>query len=246
MIVADEMADLMMTAAKEVEQHIIRLAQKSRAVGIHLVLATQKPTVDVITGLIKSNLPARIAFQVASRTDSRVVLDEMGADKLLGNGDMLFLSPGTSKLLRGQGTYLSDDEITRVIDFVGTDSPQFVRELIQLKTKDEQETAQPGDLKSRDELYEAAVDVVVREGRGSVSLLAALPGHRLRPGRPADRLHGRGRHRRRVQRLAGPRSPDFPRRVGSPHGRRRRVRPRIRSAATAHRRDGAPQAAAHQ
>ncbi len=112
-IVADEMADLMMTAGKEVEQHIIRLAQKSRAVGIHLILATQKPTVDVITGLIKSNLPARIAFQVASRTDSRVVLDEMGADKLLGNGDMLFLSPGTSKLLRGQGTYVSDEEINR-------------------------------------------------------------------------------------------------------------------------------------
>ncbi len=111
MIVADEMADLMMTSGKEVEQHIIRLAQKSRAVGIHLILATQKPTVDVITGLIKSNLPARIAFQVASRTDSRVVLDEMGADKLLGNGDMLFLWPGTSTLLRGQGTYLSDDEI---------------------------------------------------------------------------------------------------------------------------------------
>ena len=110
-IVADELADLMMTAGKEVEQHIIRLAQKSRAVGIHLILATQKPTVDVITGLIKSNLPARIAFQVASRTDSRVVLDEMGADKLLGNGDMLFLSPGTSTLMRGQGTYLTDDEI---------------------------------------------------------------------------------------------------------------------------------------
>ena len=120
-IVADEMADLMMTAAKEVEGHIIRLAQKSRAVGIHLVLATQKPTVDVITGLIKSNLPARIAFQVASRTDSRVVLDEMGADKLLGNGDMLFLWPGTSTLTRGQGTYLSDDEITRVIAAVATD-----------------------------------------------------------------------------------------------------------------------------
>ncbi len=115
-IVADEMADLMMTAGKEVEQHIIRLAQKSRAVGIHLILATQKPTVDVITGLIKSNLPARISFQVASRTDSRVVLDEMGADKLLGNGDMLFLWPGTSMLLRGQGTYVSDDEINPIVE----------------------------------------------------------------------------------------------------------------------------------
>ncbi len=170
-IVADELADLMMTSGKEVEQHIIRLAQKSRAVGIHLILATQKPTVDVITGLIKSNLPARIAFQVASRTDSRVVLDEMGADKLLGNGDMLFLSPGTSQLLRGQGTFLSDDEITRVTEFVATDTPQFARELIELKTKDELEVAQPGALKNRDELYEAAVDVVVRERRGSVSLL---------------------------------------------------------------------------
>ncbi|MGL4512615.1 MAG: DNA translocase FtsK [Lacipirellulaceae bacterium] len=171
-IVADEIADLMMTAGKDVEQHIIRLAQKSRAVGIHLILATQKPTVDVITGLIKSNLPARIAFQVASRTDSRVVLDEMGADKLLGNGDMLFLSPGTSQLLRGQGTYVSDDEITRVVNYVGTDDQQFAVELMQLKEKDAEEgAAGPAGLKNRDELYEAAVDVVVRERRGSVSLL---------------------------------------------------------------------------
>ncbi|MBI2823981.1 MAG: DNA translocase FtsK 4TM domain-containing protein [Planctomycetia bacterium] len=169
-IVADEMADLMMTSAKEVETHIIRLAQKSRAVGIHLVLATQKPTVDVITGLIKSNLPARIAFQVASRVDSRVVLDEMGADKLLGNGDLLFLWPGTSTLIRGQGTFVSDDEINRIVNFVGTAEPEFVRELVQLKP------AAPGDngsgtLKNRDDLYDAAVDIVIREGRGSVSLL---------------------------------------------------------------------------
>jgi len=168
-VVADEMADLMMTSAKEVEQHIIRLAQKSRAVGIHLVLATQKPTVDVITGLIKSNLPARIAFQVASRTDSRVVLDEMGADKLLGSGDMLFLWPGTSTLIRGQGTYLCDDEISRVISEVATTEPQFVKELVQLKTTDGEGTGP--ELSNRDELYEAAVDIVVREGRGSVSLL---------------------------------------------------------------------------
>jgi len=166
-IVADEMADLMMTAAKEVEAHIIRLAQKSRAVGIHLVLATQKPTVDVITGLIKSNLPARICFEVASRTDSRVVLDEMGGEKLLGNGDMLFLRPGTSSLIRGQGTYLSDDEILRVISAVATSEPQFVKELVQLKLDGPEQM----QLRNRDELYEAAVDVLVREGRGSVSLL---------------------------------------------------------------------------
>jgi S-DNA-T family DNA segregation ATPase FtsK/SpoIIIE len=170
-IVADEIADLMMTAGKEVEQHIIRLAQKSRAVGIHLVLATQKPTVDVITGLIKSNLPARIAFQVASRTDSRVVLDEMGADKLLGNGDMLFLSPGTSMLLRGQGTYVSDEEINSIIARVGTSEPQFVKELVQLKVSDPSGSDGGKKLPNRDELYEGAVDVVVREGRGSVSLL---------------------------------------------------------------------------
>ncbi len=173
-IVADEMADLMMTSGKEVEQHIIRLAQKSRAVGIHLILATQKPTVDVITGLIKSNLPARIAFQVASRTDSRVVLDEMGADKLLGNGDMLFLWPGTSTLLRGQGTYLSDEEINQIVDCCSRGEQNFVQELVNIKVKDPEddgEGAKPGALKKRDELYESAVDLVVREGRGSVSLL---------------------------------------------------------------------------
>ena len=171
-IVVDEMADLMMTSGKEVEAHIIRLAQKSRAVGIHLILATQKPTVDVITGLIKSNLPARISFQVASKTDSRVVLDAMGADKLLGNGDMLFLWPGTSALVRGQGTYLSDDEINSVVDHCSLGEQNFVQELVQLKVeKGEDEMIKPGSFKKRDDLYEAAVDIVVREGRGSCSLL---------------------------------------------------------------------------
>lgn len=171
-IVVDEMADLMLTSGKEVETHIIRLAAKSRAVGIHLILATQKPTVDVITGLIKSNLPARISFQVASRTDSRVVLDEMGADKLLGNGDMLFLWPGTSALVRGQGTYLSDDEINAVVDHCSMGEQNFVQELVQLKAaKDNEEPVKPGTFKKRDDLYEAAVDIVVREGRGSCSLL---------------------------------------------------------------------------
>ncbi len=173
-IVADEMADLMMTAGKDVETHIIRLAQKSRAVGIHLILATQKPTVDVITGLIKSNLPARLSFQVASKTDSRVVLDENGADKLLGNGDMLFLWPGTSTLIRGQGTYLSDEEIDRVVDHCSRVEQNFVGELMNLKVTEEaaNDGGKPIDnIKKRDELYDSAIEVVVREGRGSVSLL---------------------------------------------------------------------------
>ncbi|MEM9410873.1 MAG: DNA translocase FtsK [Planctomycetota bacterium] len=171
-IVADEMADLMMTAGKEVEQHIIRLAQKSRAVGIHLILATQKPTVDVITGLIKSNLPARLAFQVASKMDSRVVLDSMGAEKLLGCGDMLFLWPGTSTLLRGQGTFLSDDEIELITDSVSTGEQNFVHELVNIKVEKEGEGSAENDtFKKRDELYSQAVDVVVNEQRGSVSLL---------------------------------------------------------------------------
>jgi S-DNA-T family DNA segregation ATPase FtsK/SpoIIIE len=172
-MIADEIADMMMTAGKEIEAHIIRLAQKSRAVGIHLILATQKPTVDVITGLIKSNLPARIAFQVASRTDSRVVLDEMGAERLLGNGDMLFLSPGTSQILRGQGTFLSDDEINRVMAAIGTTEPQYAAELVNLQPAGAGEAGAKPDVspQDRDELYDAAVEVVIREGRGSVSLL---------------------------------------------------------------------------
>jgi S-DNA-T family DNA segregation ATPase FtsK/SpoIIIE len=169
-VVADEMADLILTA-KEVETHIIRLAQKSRAVGIHLVLATQKPTVDVITGLIKSNLPARIAFQVASRTDSMVVLDERGAEKLLGYGDMLFSSPGAGGLIRAQGTYVSDDEVTRVTEFLAEQGePQFAEELLNLKSSTDEDGPKV-DPSERDDMYLDAVEVVVREQRGSVSLL---------------------------------------------------------------------------
>jgi|GEM_PF-40084 len=168
-IVADEMADLMMTAAKEVETHIIRLAQKSRAVGIHLVLATQKPTVDIITGLIKSNLPARIAFEVASRTDSQVVLDRNGAEKLLGNGDMLFLQPGTSLVLRGQGTYVGDQEINGIIDAVATDSPDYVIELVELQGSEDGTGG--GWVDPRDDLFNEAVEYLIREGRGSLSIL---------------------------------------------------------------------------
>lgn len=174
----DEFADLMMQNRKEVEGHIIRLAQKSRAAGIHLVIATQKPTVDVVTGLIKSNLPARICFQVSSRTDSRVVLDEMGAEKLLGKGDMLFLQPGTSTMVRGQGTYASDRDIAQVVSYLETDQPAYARELIQLSTAGKKRASADGDngdlleqLRERDELYPEAVELVIREQRGSVSLL---------------------------------------------------------------------------
>ena len=173
-IIADEMADLMMTSGKEVEAYIIRLAQKSRAVGIHLVLATQKPTVDVITGLIKSNLPARISFQVASKMDSRVVLDESGAERLLGSGDMLYLAPGTSHVTRAQGTYVSDDEINAVIDYFNDTAPEFNADLLRLTAQAGQASGgastDPAD-RPHDDLYDSAVEVVIREGRGSVSLL---------------------------------------------------------------------------
>ncbi len=169
-IFVDELSDLIMMLKKEVEGHIIRLAQKSRAAGIHLVVATQKPTVDVITGLIKSNLPARICFQVSSRSDSRVVLDEMGADKLLGKGDMLFLQPGTSTLVRAQGAFLGDEEINHVVEHLECD-PCYAEELMQLKPGRDGPGGLKESLRERDELYEPAIEVVIREGRGSVSLL---------------------------------------------------------------------------
>ncbi|WP_435010084.1 DNA translocase FtsK [Tundrisphaera lichenicola] len=168
-IIIDEMGDLVAQVGKEVETQIVRLAQKARAAGIHLILATQKPTVDVITGLIKSNLPARIAFQVTNRNDSRVVLDEMGAEKLLSHGDMLFLVPGTSHLVRAQGTYASDQDVNQVCEYLAQFPQHFSRELTQLQV------GGPGkdrsSLKERDELYETAIDVIIREGRGSTSLL---------------------------------------------------------------------------
>jgi S-DNA-T family DNA segregation ATPase FtsK/SpoIIIE len=164
------LSDLMMLLKREVEGPIIRLAQKSRAAGIHVILATQKPTVDVVTGLIKSNLPGRICFRVSSRTDSRVVLDEMGADKLLGKGDMLFLQPGTSTISRAQGTYASDAEIAAVVGNLECDEPCYATELVQLKTSGEGGSTIER-IRARDDLYEQAIEIVVREGRGSVSLL---------------------------------------------------------------------------
>ena len=165
-VVVDELADLMMTAGKDIEVLITRLAQKSRAVGIHVVLATQRPSTDVITGLIKANMPTRMAFQVTSKVDSRVVLDQNGSEKLLGKGDMLYLPPRTANLVRAQATFVSDAEVVRVCDFLAERcEPQFNRELTQvcngaLLSEDE-----------KDELYDQAVSIVLDEQRGSASLL---------------------------------------------------------------------------
>jgi S-DNA-T family DNA segregation ATPase FtsK/SpoIIIE len=166
-IIIDELADLMMVAPKEIETSITRLAQKSRAVGIHIILATQRPSVNVITGLIKSNLPARIAFRVPSKVDSRTILDQNGADKLLGKGDMLFLQPGTSKLVRAQGTFVGDEEIARVVDFSKEQlRPDFSKELVKIQKGADEPTGG-----SKDPLYDEAVRIVLESQRGSVSLL---------------------------------------------------------------------------
>ena len=170
-MIVDEVGDLIMRNKKDIESNIILIAQKSRAAGIHLILATQKPTVDVITGLIKSNLPSRICFQVASRSDSAVVLDEKGADKLLGMGDMLFLQPGTSHIIRAQGAYVSDSEIEKTVADLECDAPNFEAELLNLKPKDATGDGLNGNLRDRDAMYEQAIEIVVREQRGSTSLL---------------------------------------------------------------------------
>ena len=117
-VIIDELADLMMVAGKQIEQLIARLAQKARAAGIHLILATQRPSVDVITGLIKANIPTRVAFQVSSKIDSRTILDQMGAESLLGAGDMLFLPPGTGYPQRVHGAFVADDEVHRVVEYL--------------------------------------------------------------------------------------------------------------------------------
>jgi len=165
-VVVDELADLMMVASKEVEASVIRLSQKSRAVGIHLILATQRPSVDVITGLIKSNLSSRISFYVASKVDSRTILDQNGAEKLLGSGDMLFLPPGTSKLVRAQGSYVSDEEVKNVVEYLRKSAaPKFNSELKSWKGTSERENI------AKDNLYNEAVRIVLETQRGSVSLL---------------------------------------------------------------------------
>lgn len=166
-IIVDELADLMMTSGKEVESHIVRLAQKARAVGIHLILATQRPQATVVTGLIKANMPSKIAFRVGSKMDSRIVLDQNGAEVLLGQGDMLFMPPGASKPLRGQGTYIDDKEIHSSVKLVkGLAEAQYEPELVQIKS-----VGSVDDEAAKDDLFDDAVRVVLETKRGSVSLL---------------------------------------------------------------------------
>lgn len=165
-VIIDEFADLMVVSRDQVESAVTRLAQLSRAVGIHLVLATQRPSVDVITGVIKANLPARISFKVASKVDSRTVLDMNGADKLLGKGDMLFLRPQDAKLTRAQGTLVNDTEIERVVDFIKNQAQPVYDETV---LKDQQK----GGLINgeKDELYDEAVKIVIETNQASVSIL---------------------------------------------------------------------------
>ncbi|MEC8495544.1 MAG: DNA translocase FtsK, partial [Planctomycetota bacterium] len=171
-LIIDEMADLMMQSKKEAEQAITRLAQKSRAVGVHVIVATQRPSTDVITGVIKGNLPTRIAFQVASKIDSRVILDHVGAEKLLGQGDMLYTPPQASQIVRVQGALVEDHELQQLVDHVCRDAaPNFDQQLIQTATG----TAPPGELNQGgekvDEMFNEAVTVVLKYQRGSASLL---------------------------------------------------------------------------
>lgn len=174
-VMIDELADLMMVAPKDVEEKIARLAQMARASGIHLVLATQRPSVDVLTGLIKANFPARIAFQVSSKTDSRTILDANGAEALLGRGDMLYLASGTGRLTRLHGSFVSDDDVRSVVEFVKEQAlPIYNQELQSLKLEEAEEE------EAKDEVYEQAKELVLSTGQASASLIQ----RRLRVGYP--------------------------------------------------------------
>jgi S-DNA-T family DNA segregation ATPase FtsK/SpoIIIE len=168
-IVIDEFADLMMVAPKDVETSVARIAQKARAAGLHLILATQRPSVDVITGLIKANFPSRIALQVASKIDSRTILDQSGAETLLGNGDMLFSDRGT-KLRRLHGAFLSDDEVHRVVDFLKKQAkPVYDMDILKPREEDTEDGAPANDF--NDELYDQAIAIVCETRQASVSFI---------------------------------------------------------------------------
>jgi len=186
-IVIDELADLMMTAAREVEESITRLAQMARAVGIHLILATQRPSVDVITGLIKANFPARISFRTTSKVDSRTILDSNGAEQLLGRGDMLFMPPGSSRLMRVHGSLVTEEEVSKVVDFLKAQGRPVYNERILEAPADQPDDEAAGD-GELDELYDDAVRIVFEMGKASTSALQ----RRLRVGygRAASLLDG--------------------------------------------------------
>jgi len=172
-VVVDELADLMMTTGKKIEELIARIAQKARAAGIHLILATQRPSVDVITGLIKANIPSRIAFQVASKIDSRTILDQMGAEALLGQGDMLYLPPGTGYPLRVHGAFVTDAEVHRVVEHLKSlGGPQYIEGLLDRADveTDESVSFESGDAEA-DPMYDQAVNVVLKTRRPSISLV---------------------------------------------------------------------------
>jgi S-DNA-T family DNA segregation ATPase FtsK/SpoIIIE len=196
LVVIDELADLMMVSPQAVEDAIIRLAQKSRAVGIHLVLATQRPSVDVITGMIKANVPSRIAFAVSSQTDSRVILDQAGAESLLGQGDMLFRPLGTSRLQRVQGAYVSEDEVALVVEQCRHQREQELDEsLLELPEAFAAEEAGEDEEFDPDEdpLLERAIEIVVQTQTASVSLIQRrLRVGYTRAGRLIDMLERRG------------------------------------------------------
>jgi len=173
-VIIDELADLMMVVGKKVEELIARLAQKARAAGIHLILATQRPSVDVITGLIKANIPTRIAFQVSARVDSRTILDQMGAEALLGQGDMLFLPPGTGFPQRVHGAFVADHEVHKVVDHLKKlAQPQYVEGVLEEPEVDGEGMMAlngGGDAES-DPLYDQAVEIVLKTRRASISLV---------------------------------------------------------------------------
>jgi S-DNA-T family DNA segregation ATPase FtsK/SpoIIIE len=167
-IIIDELADLMLSVGRDIEEYITRLAQKARAAGIHLILATQRPSVDVITGLIKANFPARISFQVTSRVDSRTILDSIGAEKLLGNGDLLFLPPGTARLTRVHGALVSDQEVRKVMKFIKQQaSPRYRPEVFEVKREIEAAAVD----EEYDEMYDQAVAIVTETQQASISMI---------------------------------------------------------------------------
>ena len=197
LIIIDELADLMMVAAKEVEESICRLAQKARAAGMHLVIATQRPSVDVITGLIKANVPSRIAFAVSSQVDSRTILDGAGAEKLLGKGDMLFFPAGAPKPTRVQGAFVSDSEVEKIVDFVKSNGTanysEDILESIEKNNKTDKELAEAANDDDTDPLLMEAIDLVVETGTASTSFIQRkLKVGYARAGRIIDQMEERG------------------------------------------------------